>query len=102
MGERAEVKKEEICPIPRASSAITQNSPRTALEHEGSGMLFPVHRLTEVCIQQQTNSTCVSKGLKTDSEDLIHLAAVALFHQQSVTKGQSQRKPPKKSPEIIQ
>lgn len=50
MGERAEVKKEEICPLPRVSSAITQNSPRTALEHEGSGMLFPVHQLPEVCI----------------------------------------------------
>lgn len=65
MGERAEVKKEEICPIPRASSAITQNSPRTALEHEGSGMLFPVHRLTEVCIQQQTSSTFLKAWKRT-------------------------------------
>lgn len=49
MGERAEVKKEEICPLPRVSSAVTQNSPCTALEHEGSGVPFPVHQLPEVC-----------------------------------------------------
>lgn len=49
MGERAEVREEEICPIPLVLSAITQNSPSTALEHEGSSMLSPVHQVTEVC-----------------------------------------------------
>lgn len=48
MGERAEM-REEICPIPWVSSAITQKSPSTALEHEDSGMLSPVRQVTEVC-----------------------------------------------------
>lgn len=40
MGERAEVREEEICPIPWVSSAIAQNSPSIVLEHGGPGCLL--------------------------------------------------------------
>lgn len=55
MGERAEVREEKTCPIPKVSSAVTQSSPRTVLEHEGSGCLLCIRyqRFAEI------NSACV-------------------------------------------
>lgn len=49
MGERAEVREEEICPISWASSAITQNCPSTPPEREGSVMLFALQQVTKLC-----------------------------------------------------